>query len=156
MFPLKYLIFMKKITYSKSFFLSFLSLIFLLVGCAEKGKVGTISKKNPQDQTSHPEVKKVEFGGGLEKVLDVVQITQGKVDGDLLRIQVELKNNSSKQVNITHKLEWLDNEGFLVKDTSLGWRAQMIRPGESKMIESISTRPKVSAFRLKIQPAKNP
>lgn len=101
-------------------------------------------------------MKKVEFGGGLEKVIDVVRITQGKADQDLLRIQVELKNISPKEVNVSHRLEWHDQEGFLVKDTSLVWKALMIRPGESKMIESISTRPGVTAFKLKIQPAKNP
>jgi len=116
--------------------------------------VGTVSKKDPKDARAVPEIKKVEFGAGLEKVLDVVRITQGKKE-DLLHIQVELKNTSSKEVKISHKLEWLDDNGFLVKDTSLVWKALMVRPGESKMIESVSTRPRVSAFRLKIQPAKN-
>jgi len=128
--------------------------VFLMLSCAEKGKVGTVSKKDPKDTRAVPEIKKVEFGAGLEKVLDVVRITQGKKE-DLLHIQVELKNTSSKEVKISHKLEWLDDNGFLVKDTSLVWKALMIRPGESKMIESVSTRPGVSAFRLKIQPAKN-
>ena len=84
-----------------------------------------------------------------------MRITQGKADGDLLRIQVVLENISSEEVAITHKLEWLDQKGFLVRDTSLVWKALMIRPGESKMIESISSRPGVTAFRLKVQPAKN-
>jgi uncharacterized protein YcfL len=136
---------------------SILSIFGLLLfsSCAKNGTVGTVSKKNPHDQSSNPDLKKVEFGGRLEKSLDVIRITQGKTDGDLLRIQVELKNISSKEVAITHKLEWLDQEGFLVKDSSLVWKALMIRPGESKMIESVSTRPGVNAFRLKIQPAKN-
>ena len=136
---------------------SILSLLGVLLtfGCAEKGRVGTVSKKDPQDQSPEPEMKKVEFGGGLEKSLDVVRITQGKAEGDLLRIQVELKNISSKEIFLSHKLEWLDQEGFLVKDTSLVWKALMIRPGESKMIESISSRPGVTTFRLKVQPAKN-
>jgi hypothetical protein len=129
--------------------------VVLMLSCAEKGKVGTVSKKDPKDTRAVPEIKKVEFGAGLEKVLDVVRITQGKKAGDLLHIQVELKNTSSKEVKISHKLEWLDDNGFLVKDTSLVWKALMVRPGESKMIESVSTRPGVSAFRLKIQPAKN-
>jgi hypothetical protein len=129
--------------------------VLLTFSCAEKGRVGTVSKKDPQDQSAEPELKKVEFGGGLEKSLDVIRITQGKAVGDLLRIQVEMKNISSKEVMITHKLEWLDQEGFLVKDTSLVWKALMIRPGESKMIESISSRPGVTTFRLKVQPAKN-
>jgi hypothetical protein len=129
--------------------------VFLIMSCAEKGKVGTVSKKDPKDMRAFPEIKKVEFGAGLEKVLDVVRITQGKNAADLLHIQVELKNTSSKEVKISHKLEWLDDNGFLVKDTSLVWKALMIRPGESKMIESVSTRPGVSDFRLKIQPAKN-
>ena len=136
---------------------SILSLLSVLLtfGCAKTGKVGTVSKKDPQDQSPQPEIKKVEFGGGLEKALSVVRITQGKIDGDLLRIQVELKNISSNEVTLTHKLEWLDQKGFLVRDTSLVWKALMIRPGESKMIESISSRPGVTTFRLKVQPAKN-
>ena len=139
----------------KMLFLSCVLGFFLMLSCAEKGKVGTVSKKDPKDTRAVPDIKKVEFRAGLEKVLDVVRITQGKKVGDLLHIQVELKNTSSKEVNITHKLEWLDDEGFLVKDTSLVWKALMVRPGESQMIESVSTRPGVSAFRLKIQPAKN-
>ncbi|NDH01455.1 MAG: DUF1425 domain-containing protein [Opitutae bacterium] len=139
----------------KMLFLSCVLGFFLMLSCAEKGKVGTVSKKDPKDTRAVPEIKKVEFGAGLEKVLDVVRITQGKKAGDLLHIQVELKNTSSKEVNITHKLEWLDDDGFLVKDTSLVWKALMVRPGESQMIESVSTRPGISAFRLKIQPAKN-
>ena len=136
---------------------SILSLLSVLLtfGCAEKGRVGTVSKKDPQDQNPEPEMKKVEFGGGLEKSLDVVRITQGRAEGNLLRIQVELKNISSNEVMLTHKLEWLNQEGFLVKDTSLVWKALMIRSGESKMIESISSRPGVTTFRLKVQPAKN-
>ena len=139
----------------KMLFLSCVLGFFLMLSCADKGKVGTVSKKDPKDTRAVPDIKKVEFGAGLEKVLDVVRITQGKKVGDLLHIQVELKNTSSKEVNITHKLEWLDDDGFLVKDTSLVWKALMVRPGESQMIESVSTRPGVSAFRLKIQPAKN-
>jgi len=139
----------------KMLFLSCVLGFFLMLSCAEKGKVGTVSKKEPKDTRAVPDIKKVEFGAGLEKVLDVVRITQGKKVGDLLHIQVELKNTSSKEVNITHKLEWLDDDGFLVKDTSLVWKALMVRPGESQMIESVSTRPGVSAFRLKIQPAKH-
>jgi len=142
-------------TFIKMLFLSCVLGFFLMLSCAEKGKVGTVSKKDPKDTRAVPDIKKVEFGAGLEKVLDVVRITQGKKAGDLLHIQVELKNTSSKEVNITHKLEWLDDDGFLIKDTSLVWKALMVRPGESQMIESVSTRPGVSAFRLKIQPAKN-
>jgi uncharacterized protein YcfL len=141
---------------SKFLSYGFLALLFLLGACSQKAKVGTVSKQDPQDQSSEPEIKKVEFGGGLDNKLEVVRITQGKVDGDLLHIQVELKNISNREVKCTHRLEWLNDEGFLVKDTSLVWKALMVRPGESKMIDSISTRAGFAAFRLKIQPAKNP
>jgi hypothetical protein len=46
-------------------------------------------------KTAQPELKKVEFGGELEKALEVVRITQGKAVGNLLRMQVEIKNYSS-------------------------------------------------------------
>ena len=61
--------------------------VLLSFGCAKNGKVGTVSKKDAQDQSPEPEMKKVEFGGGLEKSLDVIRITQGKAEGDLLRIR---------------------------------------------------------------------
>ena len=143
-----------KHSFLKFSLLSFLCLL-LFSSCTRKETVGTVSKKDPQDQSPEPEMKKVEFGGGLDKSLDVIRITQGKAEGDLLRIQVELKNISSKEVMLTHKLEWLDQEGFLVKDTTLVWKPLMIRPGESKMIESISSSPRVTTFQLKVQPAKN-
>jgi len=155
LFPLPTLSNMINTYLSQSLSYGFLALLFLLGACSHNGKVGTVSKQDPQDQSPEPEIKKVEFGGGLDKAFEVVRITQGKMDGDLLRIQVELKNISSRGVKCTHRLEWLDGEGFLVKDTSLVWKALMVRPGESKMIESISTRAGVTAFRLKIQPAKN-
>ena len=140
----------------KSFLILLFSLLFILSACSHKGKVDTVSKADPRDKSAQPEIKKVEFGGELEKNLEVVRITQGKADGNLLRMQVEIKNYSSKDVQFTHKIEWFDDDGFWVKDTSLVWKSLMIRPKESKMIESISTRPGVSAFRLKIKPAKNP
>ena len=143
-----------KHSFLKFSLLSFWGLL-LFSSCAYKETVGIVSKKDPGNQNPKPEIKKVEFYGGLEKALNVIRITQGKAAGDLLRIQVELKNISSKEVMLTHKLEWLDQEGFLVKDTSLVWKALMIRPGESNMIESISSRSGVSTFRLKVQPAKN-
>ena len=54
---------------------SILSLLGVLLtfGCAKNGKVGTVSKKDPMDQRAQPEMKKVEFEGGLEKALNVAQ-----------------------------------------------------------------------------------
>ena len=79
-----------KTNIQKSFSTLFFSLLFILSACSQKGKVDTVAKADPRDKSAQPELKKVEFGGELEKALEVVRITQGKADGNLLRMQVEI------------------------------------------------------------------
>ena len=63
----------KIITTMNDSFLKFPILILLglllTFGCAKTGKVGTVSKKDAQDQSPEPEMKKVEFGEGWKSPL---------------------------------------------------------------------------------------
>ena len=54
--------------------------------------MGTVSKKDASGPKHPiPRVIKLNLGMGWRKYSMLSSITQGKVDGDLLRIQVELK-----------------------------------------------------------------
>ena len=73
-----------------------------MFSCAEKGKVGTVSKEDPKDMRAIPEIKKVEFGAGWKSFMwsGLPKVKKRAT----LRIQVELKNTSNKEVKISHKL----------------------------------------------------
>ena len=141
-----------KVLFYSTFVLFFL---WFFGGCA-KNKVHSTTKENPTDESADPDFKKVNFHGDLEDKLSISKLIQDKASGDLLKIQVELQNLSDKELNLSYKVEWLEDNGMIIKDASLVWMPLLVRGGELQGIQSVATSPKAKNFRLKIQRAKNP
>ena len=147
---------MKNLLLSRSFkVLIFISIPFFFSSCV-KNKVHSTSKENPDDQSLEPVMKRVEFQGDLKDVLLVAGVKQSKVNEDLLKAEVRLQNLKDKEINLSYKIEWLDQDGMLVKDSSLVWFPLLIRGGESVAVQTVSTTTKAKNFHLKVQRAKNP
>ena len=147
---------MKNLLLSRSFkVLIFISIPFFFSSCA-KNKVHSTSKENPDDQSLEPVMKRVEFQGDLKDVLLVAGVKQSKVNEDLLKAEVRLQNLKDKEINLSYKIEWLDQDGMMVKDSSLVWFPLLIRGGESVAVQTVSTTTKAKNFHLKVQRAKNP
>ena len=147
---------MKNLLLSRSFkVLIFISIPFFFSSCV-KNKVHSTSKENPDDQSLEPVMKRVEFQGDLKDVLLVAGVKQSKVNEDLLKAEVRLQNLKDKEINLSYKIEWLDQDGMMVKDSSLVWFPLLIRGGESVAVQTVSTTTKAKNFHLKVQRAKNP
>lgn len=147
---------MKNLLLSRSFkVLIFISIPFFFSSCA-KNKVHSTSKENPDDQSLEPVMKRVEFQGDLKDVLLVAGVKQSKVNEDLLKAEVRLQNLKDKEINLSYKIEWLDQNGMMIKDSSLVWFPLLIRGGESVAVQTVSTTTKAKNFHLKVQRAKNP
>ena len=101
-------------------------------------------------------MKRVEFQGDLKDVLLVAGVKQSKVNEDLLKAEVRLQNLKDKEINLSYKIEWLDQNGMMIKDSSLVWFPLLIRGGESVAVQTVSTTTKAKNFHLKVQRAKNP
>ena len=147
---------MKNLLLSRSFkVLIFISIPFFFSSCV-KNKVHSTSKENPDDQSLEPVMKRVEFQGDLKDVLLVAGVKQSKVNEDLLKAEVRLQNLKDKEINLSYKIEWLDQNGMMIKDSSLVWFPLLIRGGESVAVQTVSTTSKAKNFHLKVQRAKNP
>ena len=147
---------MKNLLLSRSFkVLIFISIPFFFSSCV-KNKVHSTSKENPDDQSLEPVMKRVEFQGDLKDVLLVAGVKQSKVNEDLLKAEVRLQNLKDKEINLSYKIEWLDQNGMMIKDSSLVWFPLLIRGGESVAVQTVSTTTKAKNFHLKVQRAKNP
>ena len=131
------------------------SILLFGVSCA-KNKVHSISKENPGDQSLEPVMKRVEFQGDLKDVLIVDGVKQSKVNEDLLKAEVRLQNLKDKEIYLSYKIEWLDQNGMMIRDSSLVWFPLLIRGGESVAVSTVSTTSKAKNFHLKVQRAKNP
>ena len=147
---------MKNLLLSRPFKVLVLISILLFGGSCAKNKVHSTSKENPDDQSLEPVMKRVEFQGDLKDVLIVAGVKQSKVNEDLLKAEVRLQNLKDKEINLSYKIEWLDQDGMMIKDSSLVWFPLLIRGGESVAVQTVSTTSKAKNFHLKVQRAKNP
>jgi uncharacterized protein YcfL len=135
-------------------FIYFTILSLLFIGCKSINPVHQTTKEDPGDSSLLPELKRVFMDGGLEKDVQVVSINQGKASEDLLRIQVNLKNLTKKSMNLNYKIEWMDQDGLVINDSSATWLPVYVRGAEIVAIKSVASSPTVQNFWLKLQRAK--
>ncbi len=133
-------------------YFSIFSLFF--IGCNSTNPVHQTTKEDPGDSSLLPELKRVFMDGGLEKDVQVLSINQGKASEDLLRIQVNLKNLTKKSMNLNYKIEWMDQDGLVINDSSSTWLPVYVRGAEIVAIKSVASSPTVQNFWLKLQRAK--
>ena len=135
-------------------FIYFYILPLLFIGCNSTNPVHQTTKEDPGDSSLLPELKRVFMDGSLEKDVQVVSINQGKVSEDLLRIQVNLKNLTKKSMNLNYKIEWMDQDGLVINDSSATWLPVYVRGAEIVAIKSVASSPTVQNFWLKLQRSK--
>ena len=122
-------------------------------GCGNP--VVTARKADPNDESKQPDLKRFEIGGSLAKNLQVASVNQATVNGDLLKIQANVRNLKKDATRITYKIEWMDENGIVINDASGVWLPIRIRGGETAAIQSVATTPRAKDFRIKMQRAKN-
>jgi uncharacterized protein YcfL len=135
------------------FFLALLFIGFTSFACSTNPVYQT-TKKNPGDTSALPELKRVYMSSSLSRNLQVVSINQSKANEDLLRIQVNLANLTKKPLNLNYKIEWMDEAGIVINDSSAVWVPLYVRGAESVAVQSVSSSPKATNFWLKLQQAK--
>ena len=140
-----------KISYSLKFFL-FALFLGCSIGC--NNPVHQTTKKNPDDTSPLPELKRVYMSSSLSKNLEVVSVNQATANGDLLKIQVNLQNLSKKELNLNYKIEWMDEAGIVINDSSALWMPLYVRGAENVAVQSVSSTPRAKNFWLKLQKAK--
>tara|TARA_Y100000766_G_scaffold219808_1_gene191756 strand:+ start:333 stop:758 length:426 start_codon:yes stop_codon:yes gene_type:complete len=124
----------------------------LLFGCTNP--VHQTTKKNPGDTSPLPELKRVYMSSTLAKNLEVISVNQATANGDLLKIQVNLQNLSKKEMNLNYKVEWMDEAGIVINDSSAVWMPLFIRGAENVAVQSVSSSTRAKNFWLKLQKAK--
>ncbi|MBT3666695.1 MAG: YcfL family protein [Opitutae bacterium] len=135
-------------------FIYFSLISFFTIGCNTTNPIHQTTKEDPTDSSLLPELKRVFMDGGLERDVEVVSINQGMANEDLLRIQVNLKNLTKKSMNLNYKIEWMDEDGLVINDSSATWLPVYVRGAEIVAIKSVASSPTVQNFWLKLQRAK--
>jgi uncharacterized protein YcfL len=76
-------------------------------------------------------------------------------EGRLTHAQVELLNDSTRDVSIEYRWEWTDSEGFQLGDTLASWQPAVVAGHARLLLNNAGPGPRASTFRLYIRAAEH-
>jgi uncharacterized protein YcfL len=120
------------------------------VGCKA---VNETTRKQPTYEVSEVEARKVIRDGYARDYAKVVDVREARVNGDTMKVQVEIRNDNLRPGNMDYKFEWFDESGMLVNTTGAGggWRSITILTGEQMSLVDIAPNDRCKDFRLKTE-----
>ena len=120
----------------------------LVAGCE---MVNTAERAEPIAQSDPVVLRKVQPDPSLKAQVQIISANQGVVSGDLLKVQVQVRNNIALRKSFNYKWEWYDQNGMVVDTpTTRLWQVMRLQPRESATITGVAPNPRVVDFRLKL------
>ena len=116
-----------------------------------RAATGTVERAQPVGTPQNVADKRVLPDMSLRGKIDIIQVNEGVVSGDLTKAQVILRNRKSSTITINYAWEWYDTNGMLVQSTAAGFKALRFAGDEQKAISAIAPKPTAVDFVLKIQ-----
>jgi len=121
----------------------------LLSGC--RAAVGSVERAQPVGTPRIVEDKRVQPDGSLKRKIAIVQVNEGIVSGDLIRVQVILANQKSSRVTVNYAWEWYDNNGMIINSTGAGWKSLPLGGMEQKAVTAVAPNSQAVDFVLKLK-----
>ena len=126
-----------------------LAAALLASGCAHS--VNTVSRAQPQATPNYVADQRVITDSTLGRKVAIVQVNDGKVSGNLLKVQVTLENRSSKPQAFTYKFDWIGQDGMELSGPTGGWKQIQLEGREVRAVSATATSPNAVDFRLKLR-----
>jgi uncharacterized protein YcfL len=86
----------------------------------------------------------------LNHKVSVVGVNTAMTAGNVLKVQVELLNESRKLQRFAYTFEWFDAKGMQINNVTSATIADQIEGRESKFISGVAPTPACTDFRLKL------
>jgi uncharacterized protein YcfL len=126
-------------------------LLAAAVSCTPPNTQNSYERDKPTYQANVVKDQRIETDANLAARCQVLRVTQATVQGDMMKIQVEILNNDSVANDFDYRFEWFDGAGMQVDSPGSTWNTQHFGPQEVKGLQSIAPTPQCKDFRLKIQ-----
>ncbi|MEM8549964.1 MAG: YcfL family protein [Verrucomicrobiota bacterium] len=131
----------------KTNLLLFSLVLVLLSGC---DTVNTVERQDPIMRPDYVAVNKVITDSDLDDIVSVENVVQSTVSGDLLKIQVELRNKTSSYHRFVYRFQWFDSDGMQVIRVAPPWRPGQIEGREIVYISGVAPSPQAKDFRVQL------
>ncbi len=131
-----------------SIILYFIVALFI-TGC--RSSTCTIERATPIGSIQRIIDKRVQPDASLRKTIEIIQVNEGIVSGNLTKIQVILHNKKSTSRTINYSWEWFDQNGIIINSISTTWKPLRLIGKEKKAISAVAPKPQAVDFLLKLQ-----
>jgi uncharacterized protein YcfL len=120
---------------------------FLAVsGCTTVNSVENAQKSGQRNMVAD---QRAITDSSLKKTVSIVGVNTAMTPGGLLKVQVELLNNSASLQRFNYRFEWFDANGMQVDNVTSAELPDQIEGGEDKMIFGVAPTPNCKDFRVK-------
>lgn len=113
----------------------------LLAGCA--------SPPNSVNTLSGTTNREIVVDRALARALDVGEPMRGTASGNLLKVQVPVRNVSGSEQYFHYQFVWIDADGMEITSPQPTWLQGVLLAGEDTVLQGISPTPKAVDFKLK-------
>lgn len=129
----------------------FLALASLLLCSCQTTTVDSVRNANPVGSANPIQDIRIQTDKSLGKAVTVLGVVEGVASGNLLKVEIRLRNNKKTSANYSYKFEWLDYDGMVVTGNQSSWKSIRLLGKEEKSVAAIAISPKATDFVFKIQ-----
>ena len=123
----------------------------LLLSLTACRTVNTTQPANPTATRQMIPDQRITTDRSLDFDARIVGVNQAAVgSGDLVKVQVEIQNNSRHRQRFNYKFEWYDQNAMLIQAPAPVWIPKEIEGRETIDISAVAPNPQAKDFRLKL------
>ncbi len=123
------------------------ALVVVLAGCAT---VNTVEPADSQARPNYVNDKRVITDSALNDIAQVKSVYQSTVSGNMLRIQVNVRNITVAVKNFSYEFQWFDAQGMAITSPAPLWHSVSIEGGETLAITETAPSPMAVDWRLSL------
>lgn len=122
----------------------FIVFIFVISGCSNKQKEVSLEQLNTHKNVIVEDSSILDWLA-IENIASMVR------SDNMLEVQVQTKNMNSKSKTVAYKIDWFDENGFLVETILSKWKLLQVEGKRGANIKGISPSQSVASFKIRFQ-----
>jgi len=121
---------------------------FFMVSC--RNSVNTVENEDKVMNPTFVPNKKVITDSSTDRRLKIERVDSQDLPTGLLKVQVTLRNTSTKPFKFSYRFIWFNNSGMLIDTPSSTWIEKDILGGDTAYLSSVAPNPQCADFKVKL------
>jgi uncharacterized protein YcfL len=124
------------------------ALLLAAAGCTTS--VNSVENAQKSGQRAMVADQRVITDGSLDRKVSIVAVNSAMTPGGVLRVQIELLNQTRSRQRFSYTFEWFDANAMQVTSVTAPTIPDVIEGGEDKFISAVAPTPACRDFRVKL------